>query len=127
MKNQAAPFLHYRRRSILHASTASYYNMLNPREHPPAEMLNFSILNYQDFCIIPCQGFSYMLQITATMTRFFCLTTAVATALLLSCCCCQRCLGTGEITTQYSSGACPYCGGSGGWNVSPTPFSDQEW
>ncbi len=56
------------------------------------------------------------------MNPYFCLIAAAA-ALLLGSCCCSQCLGTGET----SKGACPYCGGSGGWNVSPTPFSDQEW
>ena len=60
------------------------------------------------------------------MTRLFYLMT-LATALLCSACCCGHCLGTGEIKTQHSQGACPYCGGSGGWTVSPTPFSDQVW
>ncbi|MBQ3240824.1 MAG: hypothetical protein IJB00_06525 [Akkermansia sp.] len=56
------------------------------------------------------------------MKRLFLFLAAVC-SLLPASCCCSQCLGTGET----SKGACPYCGGNGGWNVSATPFSDQEW
>lgn len=49
------------------------------------------------------------------MRRF--LGMAVAACLLGSCC--GHCYGTGNVRTRVGEAPCPYCGGDGGWVMTP--------